>query len=274
MPPRIIDSHCHLQAEQFTNDRDAVLASACAAGVEVVIDVGIDLGTSRSALELSRTHRRRQQPATRGPRVHATAGLHPNECQNHERDWAELAALCADENIVAVGETGLDLYWDRVALATQLASLERHLDLAAQLGKPVVLHCRDAFPELFEYLAARAPVRGVLHCFTGDAGDARRCLDLGLHVSFAGPIGYPRNEALRAAARMVPRDRLLVETDAPYLPPQSRRGGRNEPAFVVETLAALAQCRNEPFEELAEACYANTSSLMFQRAGRGSSEVS
>lgn len=269
MPAPVIDSHCHLQADQFAHDLDAVLASAATSGVEIVIDVGIDLETSRSAVELSRTHRPRQcvapesgEAATRVASVRATAGLHPNDSENHDRDWAEIAALCADDDVVAVGETGLDLYWKRVALATQVASLERHLDLAKELGKPVVLHCRDAFAELFEVLTPRAPVRGILHCFTGDADAARRCLDLGLHVSFAGPIGYPKNEGLRAAARLVPRDRLLIETDAPYLPPQSRRGERNEPAFVVETLAALAACRDEPLDQVAEACWANTVSLL------------
>lgn len=216
-----------------------------------MLDVGIDVTSSRDAVDR----------AANRDGVFASAGLHPNDCAEHATQLPEIEALARGDGTVAVGETGLDLYWDRVPLPVQIESLEHHLGLAAEIGKPVILHCRDAFGELFEVLTGHAPVHGVLHCFTAGIEEARRCLELGLMVSFAGPVTYPKNDMLREAAAFVPADRLLVETDAPFLPPQSRRGERNEPALIVETVRGVARARGIEFEEAAALTWGNACDL-------------
>lgn len=235
----LFDTHCHLGQPSLMSELDAVLARAAAAGVRELVDVGIDVASSEAALE------RCARGETHGLRLHATCGLHPCDCAGHEQDFGHIARLARDPRCAAIGETGLDLYWDSVPLSVQRASLDAHLALGRELGKPVVLHCRDAFAELFEQLADAAPVHGVLHCFTGGPAEAERCVELGLMVSFGGPLTYKskKNDALREAATRVPAERLLVETDAPFLPPQPWRGKRNEPSYVRATFAFLAQLR-------------------------------
>ncbi len=246
------DSHCHLGRKNLLEDLDAVLAQARKAGVCGIMDVGIDLETSRAALD-------RTRPATKEqPQVTACAGLHPCDCRNYEASWPEIETLCRDDRCSGIGETGLDLYWDSVPLETQRASLDLHLGLSKSLGKPVVLHCRDAFSELIEQLKDHAPIHGVMHCFTGNQEQAEQFLAIGLFLSFAGPVTYPKNKDLREAARLVPEDRLLVETDAPFLPPQEYRGKRNEPAYVIRTIEVIAETRGTSPEALAQACSMNT----------------
>ncbi len=245
------DSHCHLGWPDLARDLEGVLRRAREAGLVFLVDVGIDLESSRRALERARVFEG----------LHPTAGLHPNDCLHWEAEFPGLEALCEEEEFCAVGETGLDLYRERIPLEVQRTSLEAHLRLAADRGRPVILHCRDAFRPLFETLEGFAPIRGVLHCFTGGPEEAEACLELGLHVSFAGPLGYPRNEALREAAALVPEDRLLAETDAPFLPPQPWRGRRNEPAYVTETIRVLAGVRKRPPEPLAALLRANAARL-------------
>lgn len=229
----LIDTHCHLGWKNLEEDLPQVLDQASTAGVCAMVDVGIDVESSRKALERSRQH----------PSLYPTAGLHPCNCADHETDFTEIERLCLEDEIVAIGETGLDLYWKEIPLATQRASLEKHLELARRTGKPLILHCRDAFDELLEQLQPWASIRGILHCFSGDQQQADRCLDLGLHLSFAGPLTYKKNDLLRAVAAKAPSDRILVETDAPFLPPQNRRGKRNEPAFVRFVFETLARVR-------------------------------
>ncbi|MEZ5989810.1 MAG: TatD family hydrolase [Planctomycetota bacterium] len=246
--PPLVDTHCHLGWDSLEGELDDVLARAREAGLVALVDVGIDLASSRRAVE-----RARGRAALR-----PTAGLHPNDCADHARDMGAIAELCRAPEVVAVGETGLDLYRDRVPLEVQLASLGAHLALAEDCGKPIILHCRDAFAELVDFLRPRAPVRGILHCFTGGVADAEACLDLGLHLSFAGPLTYPRNDELREAARRAPAERLLVETDAPFLAPQQRRGKRNEPAFVRWTFERLCEVRGVEPAALGPTLLANT----------------
>ncbi len=231
--PPLIDTHCHLGWKSLEEDLPQVLAQARTAGILAMVDVGIDLASSRRALDRSHRHEG----------LHPTAGLHPCDCSGHEADFPEISDLCSENAVVAIGETGLDLYWKKIPLSTQRASLDKHLDLARRIGKPMIFHCRDAFPELLDQLQEWAPIHGVLHCFTGDSTQASKCLDLGLHLSFAGPLTYKNNEDLRMAAVHCPTDRLLVETDAPFLPPESHRGRRNEPAFVRCTFETLARIR-------------------------------
>jgi TatD DNase family protein len=257
MPPELIDTHAHLDDPRFADDLPAVLDRAAAAGVTRVLTVGIDLATSRAALALAARH---------PDRLAAVVGIQPNHvAEAGPEDFEEVARLAADPLASAVGETGLDRYWDRAPFDLQEESFVRHLGLARRLGKPVVIHCRDAGPDVVRVLRAEfdryGPVRGVMHSFTGDAETARACLDLGLHLSFAGMLTYKTAADLREVARLVPPGRLLVETDSPYLAPVPVRGRRNEPAFVAHTAACLAGLLGLSAEELAEQTTRNAREL-------------
>lgn len=250
----LFDSHCHLGFHpEF--DAEALWANARDAGVLGAVDVGIDLASSLAA--------RGRAAALAG--VRWSAGLHPTETGAFEQEWSQLRDLAADPTCAAIGETGLDFYWDKATPREQEHSFRAHLALARDLDLPVILHCRDAFADTYRILSSEAPVRGVMHCFSGGPDEAARAVELGLHVSFAGPVSYPKNDALRAAAALVPADRVLVETDAPFLPPKSRRGQKNQPAFVGETAAAVADARSVPIEELAAQTTANARRLFGQR---------
>jgi TatD DNase family protein len=257
MPPELIDTHAHLDDPRFADDLPAVLERAAAAGVSRVLTVGIDLATSRAALALAARH---------PDRIAAVVGIQPNHvAEAGPGDFDEVARLAADPLAVAVGETGLDRYWDKAPFDLQEAYFVRHLELARRLGKPVVIHCRDAGPDAVRVLRGEfdrgGPVRAVMHSFTGDAETARACLDLGLHLSFAGMLTYKTAADLRDVARLVPRERLLVETDSPYLAPVPVRGQRNEPAFVAHTAACLAGLVGLSVAELAEQTTLNTREL-------------
>jgi|SoiMethySBSTD1v2_1073268.scaffolds.fasta_scaffold734009_2 TatD DNase family protein len=228
----VFDTHCHLGLDD-RGDAVAEHARALAADVTDFVVVGIDAASSARARDLAR--------GLAGARW--SAGLHPNDAFRRGTDWTAIERLCDEPDCAAIGETGLDHYRTTAAHADQETALRAHLELARRRRLPVILHCRDAFAPLHDVLADFAPLRGVMHCFSGDAAGAARAVGFGLHVSFAAPLTYPKNAALREAAAAVPADRLLVETDAPFLPPQGRRGQRNEPAFVLETVRALAAVR-------------------------------
>lgn len=246
---QVYDTHCHIGLDgEVAPEEDH--ARALAAAVDALLVVGIDAPTSRAARELSRL-----------PGVRWSAGLHPNDSAQFDAQWPELCELLQDPSCAAIGETGLDCFRDRTPLEQQERSLRAHLAMARELDLPVIFHCRDAFEPLFRVLDDEPPVRGVMHCFSGGVAEARRALDLGLLLSFAGPLTYKKNDALREACAFAPEDRVLVETDAPFLPPQSRRGKRNEPALVVETLTRLAEVRGLSLERAAEVTYANAVGL-------------
>ena len=256
MPPPLIDSHAHLDDSRFAADLPAVLDRAAAAGVERILTIGIDRATSEAAVAL----------ADRFPMLAAVVGIQPNHvAEAAPEDWAAVADLAAGSRVVAVGETGLDRYWDRAPFELQEESFRRHLDLARRLDRPVVIHCREAEADVVRVLREefdrRGPVRGVMHSFTGDAATAAACLELGLHVSFAGMLTYKSAADLRAVARGIPLDRLLVETDSPYLAPEPVRGRRNEPAFVAHNAACLAGLMGVSVEELAAATTQNARRL-------------
>ena len=231
----MIDTHAHLDDGRFADDLGDVLARAAAAGLERVVTIGIDAATSRANVAL----------AERFPILRAAVGIQPNHvAEAQPRDWDAILDLVRHPACVAVGETGLDRYWDRAPFALQEEYFARHLELSRRAGKPVVIHCREAEADVVRMLRAefdaRGPVAGVMHSFTGDAATARACMDMGLYISFAGMLTYKNAEALRVTAATVPLDRVLVETDSPYLAPVPHRGQRNEPAFVVHTAEVLA----------------------------------
>ncbi|MCZ2342368.1 MAG: TatD family hydrolase [Bacteroidales bacterium] len=252
-----IDTHAHLQEHRFAADLPAVLARATEAGVERIITIGIDLPTSRSAVQL----------AAQYPLLASAVGIQPNHVSEAEPgDWDAIVTLAeTDPTIVAIGETGLDRYWDRSPFPLQEEYFRRHLALARRLGKPVIIHCREAEADtvrvLRETIAADGPVAGVMHSFSGDAATAEQCVQLGLLISCAGMVTFPSNTALREIAAAVPADRLLIETDCPYLTPVPVRGQRNEPAFVAHTAKLLASVRGISPEELGHLTTANARRL-------------
>ena len=256
----MIDSHAHLYLEQFDEDRESVIRQAREAGVQSIINIGIDVETSSSAIELALEHEG----------FFASAGIHP---QSPVEDLEEALQaigeliLANPEQVVALGEIGLDYYWDTVAPGRQLEVLDRQLDLALEVGLPVIFHCRDAIEELLRILEERSEIPpGVFHCFEGGAREAERGLALGYHISFAGNVTYKNAERLQLAAQAVPLDRLLLETDSPYLPPHPHRGKRNEPAFVALTRDFLAGLMSSTAEEVESASTENTRRLFRLRA--------
>jgi TatD DNase family protein len=244
----LFDTHAHLDQEEFDADRMAIIDRARQAGAELILAVGVDLASSRKTVRLAEEH----------AEIFAAAGIHPNSAaQADPTDWDQIVELADHPRVIAVGETGLDRYWDHTPIAVQQEYFERHLSLSQQRKLPVVIHCRDAVDDLMPMLrrtAARAPLKGILHAFSGNTQMAQECVDLGLHISFAGNVTYKNKkfQDLRLAAAAVPLDRLLIETDSPYLTPEPLRGRekRNEPAFVAYTAQFLAQLRDTTVEEL------------------------
>ncbi|MFM7162978.1 MAG: TatD family hydrolase, partial [Planctomycetaceae bacterium] len=252
---RLIDTHAHLDEESFDGDLTEVLARARAVGVEAVLSLGTTFESSRRMVELAHRH----------PGLYAAVGVHPNyTAPATEADWAGVCQLARDLRVLAIGETGLDLYWKTVPLPHQVEWFRRHLELSRQTGKPVSIHCREAESEVVSELrraADEGPVRGVMHSFAGSWETAEACLALGLSISFSGIATYKKSEALRELIRRIPRDRMLVETDSPYLSPQPVRGKRNEPAHVRMTAEVLAHELGCSLEELGELTTGNARRL-------------
>ncbi len=255
----LFDTHTHLDQDEFAEDRPEVIRRAREAGVERILVVGISADSSEAAVALAQQH----------PGVFAAVGIHPNyAAQARPEDWQRVLKLLDHPRVVALGETGLDRHWDFTPFELQQEYFRRHLELSQQTGLPVVIHSRDCDQDILQALhqAARSgPLRGVMHSFSSSWDVARECLQMGLYIGFAGMVTFKRNEALRAVAAQVPADRLLVETDSPYLAPVPKRGKRNEPAYVVHTAQCLAQVRGLELEQLAQLTTENASRL-FARA--------
>jgi TatD DNase family protein len=242
-PADLFDTHAHLHFPEFADDLPAVLERARAAGVRRLVTIGTDVATSSAALAL----------AEREPGVWAAAGIHPHDAADADQAaFVEIERLAAAPRVVAIGEIGLDFFRNLSPREAQARTFRRLLELARRTGKPALVHCRDAHAETLAILdeAGVGEVGGIMHCFSGDVAIARRCLDLGLVISLAGPVTYPNARALPDVARFVPADRLVVETDCPYLPPQAHRGRRNEPAYLALTAARVAELRGEPLARL------------------------
>jgi TatD DNase family protein len=242
---KLVDSHCHLDDGQFDADRDETIARARAAGVETMMAIGT--GNGPPDLEVA------VRLAGLYPFIHATIGVHPHyAAKATEETFDRLRELASHPKVQAIGEIGLDYHYDFSPRDVQRTVFERQLALAAAAGKPVVIHTREAWDDTLAVLRSHWQGSGIMHCFTGDERQAREALDLGFHLAFGGVLTFPKAADVRQAARITPADRLLVETDCPYLAPVPRRGKRNEPAFLVETVRRLAEVRGVLPEVIAE----------------------
>ena len=252
----LIDTHAHLDDGRFASDLADVLERAAVAGIERVVTIATTAASSEAALAL----------ASRFAMLSPTVGIQPNEvAEAAAGDWDSVVQLARNSTVVALGETGLDRYWDRTPFAQQEDYFARHLKLARQKGCGVVIHCRDAEADTIRMLREdydrSGPVRAVMHSFTGSLETAGACIDMGLYISFAGMLTYKNAQNLRDVAAQLPPERMLVETDSPYLAPVPMRGKRNEPAFVAHTAACLAGLLGLSAEALAERTTRNAKAL-------------
>jgi TatD DNase family protein len=255
----LVDSHAHLDSPRYDADREELLQRAWQQGVRTVLSIGIGEGpdTMQQALELSRSYA--GKPGI--PRVLATAGIHPHEAQLADpAALAKLDDLLADPDVLAVGEIGLDYYYDHSPRPQQKQAFAQQMEVAAAKRRPIIIHCRpsegssDAWDDTLEMIETawvRTNLGGILHCFTGEWEHARRALDCGFLISFAGNITFPRAENIREVAAKVPLDRMLIETDAPFLAPLPYRGKRNEPAWVGRVADKVAEVRGVTSEQVA-----------------------
>ncbi|WP_165070199.1 TatD family hydrolase [Paludisphaera rhizosphaerae] len=251
----LVDTHAHLDDARLRTELGEILGRARRAGVVQVVAIGTTAADSADVVAIAGEH----------PGVFAAVGFQPNNVVDAvDGDWERIVGLASAPRVVALGETGLDRHWDRTPFPLQQEWFQRHIDLARERDLPLVIHCRECEADVAAQLAAAGgPVRGVLHSFTGTPEQAETFLSLGLHISFAGMLTFANKglEALREAAAAVPLDRLLVETDSPYLAPHPLRGRGNEPAFVTWTARKLAELRGIPERDLALAVTANARSL-------------
>jgi TatD DNase family protein len=252
----LFDTHVHLDDIQFGGDPSGVIERAKRAGVGAILAIGTTLASSRACVNLAARH----------SSVWAAVGIQPNHCGEAEPgDWTRVIELAREPRVVAIGETGLDKYWQHVPWDVQLSFFERHVSLSFETGLPLVIHMRDCEEDMLAWFAARRSsslYRGVMHSFTGTVGGMKRFVALGLHISFAGMLTYPKSEALRGVAALVPEERLLIETDSPYLSPHPHRSQRpNEPALLRFTAQCLADVRKVPFAAVAETATRNAQRL-------------
>ena len=245
---RLTDTHCHLDFDRFDEDRAAVLERARQAGVTLIVNPGVDFASSRRAVALAAEH----------PEVYAAVGLHPNSCgELSEAQIAELRVLAGQPRVVAIGEVGIDYYWNKFPPEAQRRGFEAQLSLAGDLGLPAIVHDRDAHEDVLAAVETFGRTTIVLHSFSGSPAHARRALEAGAYLGVTGAVTYPKAHELRRVVKDAPLDRLLIETDAPFLPPQPRRGQRNEPAWVRWMAEQIAEVRGAPVEAVAEATAAN-----------------
>jgi len=257
----LVDAHAHLDDEKFEGDLEAVLERARQAGVGRIVTAGSDIASSEACVRLASEYR---------GFVYAAVGLHPHDARLFDESaGARLRELAGADGVAAVGETGLDYHYENSPRETQRRVFAFHIELALEAGLPVVVHCREAFAECLEIVRGYegAGLRGVAHCFSGSAEDAHAFLEMGFLISFGGVVTYRNAERVRRVAAGIPLDRTLVETDSPYLAPQGKRGQRNEPAFVTEVAARLAELHGVSMDAVASATTRNAQELYGIRVG-------
>ena len=249
----LVDSHAHIDDERFDADRDEVVARALAAGVSLILNVGADMGSSARSVALAEKY----------SGIYAAVGMHPHDAKDmRETDYTQLEQWTKPPRVVAIGEIGLDYHYDLSPRPVQKEVFLRQLDLARKTGKPFIIHEREAHADTLEIIRSAARgLKGVFHCFSGSVETAREYLKMGFYISVAGPVTFSKSGKTKEVAKYVPLDRLLVETDSPYLTPQPHRGHRNEPAYVRLVAEEIASLRNLPLEEVAAATTANVRRL-------------
>ena len=267
---RLVDTHAHLDMSAFDKDRGEVIARALDTGVGTIIAVGTNLESSKKAIELAEKY----------PEILATVGFHPHDAATVDKaNIAILGEITRHPRVVAIGEVGLDFYRNYAPRAAQLQALQWQLDLAEQLELPVIIHCRQAEKDMLNVLSdwvasykkdPQRQGRGVIHCFSGSNDTARRYLEMGFYLALGAYIGYPGSESAHDVIRNIPPDRLLIETDCPFLSPQSHRGKRNEPAYLPLTVAVLAKIRGESPETVAAKTTENAHRLFRPGINNGS----
>ncbi len=253
---RLFDTHCHLDDDHFDADRDGVVARAAQAGVETILAVGTTADSSSAIVRL----------ADRYDSVLAAVGIQPNYCGVAEPDdWTRIVDLANLPKVVALGETGLDRYWDHTPFDVQEDYFDRHIRLSQDRELPFIVHLRDCEEDVLRMLREarrRGPLQGVMHSYTGTAAGAAECIELGLYISFAGMVTYKKSDELRQVAATIPDDRILIETDAPYLSPHPMRGQRpNEPALMIHTAVCLAETRGTSLNAFADLTTVNANRL-------------
>ncbi|HEY8363912.1 MAG TPA: TatD family hydrolase [Tissierellaceae bacterium] len=250
----LIDSHAHLDDERFDKDRDELIRSLESNGIELVINVGADLKSSIASVSLAEKY----------PNIYAAVGVHPHDVKDMDESTLEIIkSLAKRDKVVAIGEIGLDYYYDNSPREDQRKWFKRQLELAKELGLPVIIHSRDAQQETFDIIkeAQDGRLRGVMHCYSGSKEMANEYIKLGFYISIAGPVTFKNARVVKEVAKEVPLDKLLVETDSPYLAPEPHRGKRNEPIFVKFVAGTIAEIKGISFEELAKATNRNTKEL-------------
>ena len=251
----LIDTHAHLDQEEFDTDRDAVVQAAQDAGVDTILAVGCTAASSRKCVEL----------AAKYDCVYAAVGIQPNYvAEAVDGDWDEIVRLASAPKVVAIGETGLDKHWDFSPIELQQDYFDRHLRLSQETKLPFIVHTRETDADNLAMLTAaaeRGPLRGVMHSYCSGADYAEKFLALGLYISFAGMVTFKKSDDLRTVAASIPADRILVETDSPYLSPHPLRGKRNEPARVRLTAECIAATREQSLEDFAALTTANANRL-------------
>ena len=250
----LIDSHAHLDSHRFRNDLDEVIGRAQEYGVIQIVNIGYNLESSKNSLALAQDYEG----------IAAAVGFHPHDAAEvKDNDWSEMEMLASHEQVVAIGEMGLDYYRNLSPKDTQKDVFRRQIRMAKRIGKPIIIHDRDAHLDVLTMLREESAGEngGVMHCFSGSKETARECMDLGFNISIAGPVTFTNAPRLQEVAQYIPLDRLMVETDCPYLAPVPHRGKRNEPAFVRFVAEKIAELRGEDFKKIADSTTENTKRL-------------
>ena len=238
----LIDSHAHIQLGQFDRDRHDVLQRAKSSGIEQILVIGFDLKTSQQAVEL----------AINTENLWATVGMHPHDAQDLTNAAMDtFRRLVSHPKVIALGEMGLDYYRDLSPRSIQKTAFEQQLDLAEELDMPIIVHNREAYHDILPILRSRkGRIVGVLHCFSGNVDVMKQALNIGFHIGIGGPVTYKKSDDLQVVAKQVPANRLLIETDCPWLAPQFWRGKRNEPSYVISVVERIAELRGTSTEEI------------------------
>lgn len=249
----LIDSHAHLNDERFDLDREYLIKNFKKNGIELVVNVGADMESSRASVELAENYEN----------IYAAVGIHPHSATElNQANLLEIEEMAGGEKIVAIGEIGLDYFYDNSPRDIQRQAFREQIRLAKRLDMPIVVHTRDADADTLEILKEeREGLKGVIHCFSSDRAQMEEYLDLGFFIAFGGPVTFKKTDELKEAAKIVPLEKLLVETDAPYLAPMPYRGKRNEPIFVKETAALIANLKGIMLDDLALQTVKNTKEI-------------